>query len=176
MTTDWEQREKEREAEARLAEVRTVPVYRPARPMSFALNRALRPILKDAGPAPETLKSRWSEIVGLKLAAVTEPLRVAKAKGGSVLHLRAPSAAAPIIQHAKDHIIQRVNLASGSKITAIKIVQTAAPKQLALVIPKPLTPEQRAEMVRSLSPVKDNAVRKALGGLGEAVLTGMRKS
>jgi hypothetical protein len=176
MTTDWEAREKEREAEARLAEVRTVPVYRPAKPMGVALNRALRPILKDAGPAPETLKSRWTEIVGLKLAAITEPLRVSKSKGGSILHLRAPSAAAPIIQHAKDHILERVNLASGSKIKALKIVQTAAPKQLALVIPRPLTPEQRAEMVKRLAPVKDSPLRKALGGLGEAVLTGMRKS
>jgi hypothetical protein len=176
MTTDWEAYEKEKEAEARLASVRTVPVYRPAKPMGVALNRALRPILKDAGPAPETLKSRWTEIVGLKLAAITEPLRVSKSKGGSILHLRAPSAAAPIIQHAKEHILERVNLASGSKIKALKIVQTAAPKQLALVIPRPLTPEQRAEMVRNLAPVKDTAVRKALGSLGEAVLTGMRKS
>ncbi len=176
MTTDWEAREKEREAERRLAEVRTVPVYRPARPMSVALNKALRPILKDAGPAPETLRSRWPEIVGLKLAAITEPLRVAKAKGGSVLHLRAPSAAAPIIQHAKDHIIQRVNLASGSRITSLKIVQTAPSRQLALVIPKPMTPEQRSDLVKRLTPVKDNPLRAALGGLGEAVLTGMRKS
>src|SRR5690606_5861663 len=128
MTTDWEAREKEREAERRLAAVHAVPVYRPAKPMGVALNRALRPILKDAGPAPETLKSRWSEIVGLKLAAVTEPVRVSRGKGGGVLHLRAPSAAAPIIQHAKDHILERVNLASGSKIKSLKIVQTAPPK------------------------------------------------
>ncbi|MEZ6029473.1 MAG: DciA family protein [Hyphomonadaceae bacterium] len=176
MTTDWEAREKEREAEQRLAAVHAVPVYRPAKPMGVALNRALRPILKDAGPAPETLKSRWSEIVGLKLAAVTEPVRVSRGKGGGVLHLRAPSAAAPIIQHAKDHILERVNLASGSKIKSLKIVQTAPPKQLALVIPKPLTPEQRADLVKRLTPVKDNPLRKALTGLGEAVLTGMRKS
>ena len=175
MTTDWEAREKEQEAERRLASVRTIPVYRPARPMGMAVQRALRPILKDAGPAPETLKSRWTEIVGLQLAKITEPLRVSRAKGGNVLHLRAPSAAAPIIQHAKDHILERVNLASGSKITSIKIVQTAPPKQLALVIPRPLTPGQRAEMVRSLTPVKDNPLRKALGGLGEAVMTGLRK-
>lgn len=176
MTTDWEAREKEREAEQRLAAVHAVPVYRPAKPMGVALNRALRPILKDAGPAPETLKSRWSEIVGLKLAAVTEPVRVSRGKGGGVLHLRAPSAAAPIIQHAKDHILERVNLASGSKIKSLKIVQTAPPKQLALVIPKPLTPEQRADLVKRLTPVKDNPLRKALTRLGEAVLTGMRKS
>ena len=108
------------------------------RPQSvFALQKALRPILKEAGPAPETLKSRWAEIVGLRLAAITEPVRVARTKGGSVLHLRAPSAAAPIIQHSKEHILERVNLASGSKITSLKIIQTAPPKQPSLVIPRP---------------------------------------
>jgi hypothetical protein len=175
MSIDWDERERERAAEERLATTHAVPVYRPAKPMGFALQKALRPILKDAGPAPETLKSRWPEIVGLRLAAVTEPVRVSRAKGGSVLHLRAPSAAAPIIQHSKEHILERVNLASGSKITSLKIIQTAPPKQLSLVIPRPLTPEQRAAMVQQLAPVKDKALRSALSGLGEAVLTGLRK-
>jgi hypothetical protein len=175
MGVDWNEREKEREAEARLAETRAVPVYRPARPMGVALQKALRPILKEAGPAPETLQSRWTEIVGLRLAAVTEPIRVARAKGGSVLHLRVPSAAAPIVQHAKDHILERVNLASGSKIASLKIVQTAPPKQLALVIPRPLTPEQREALVKRLAPVRTPAVRNALAKLGEAILTGQRK-
>ena len=111
----------------------------------------------------------------MKIAAITEPLRVSRAKGGNVLHLRVPSAAAPIIQHARDHILERVNLASGSKITSLKLVQTAPPKQLALVIPRPLTPEQRAELVKRLAPVQSNALRSALSHLGEAVMTGTRK-
>jgi hypothetical protein len=147
MAIDWNEREKEREAEARLAVTHAIPVFRAARPMGVALTRALRPLLKEAGPAPETLQSRWPEIVGLRLAAVTQPVRVARAKGGNVLHLRVPSAAAPIVQHAQDHIIERVNLASGSKIASLKIVQTAPPKQLSLVIPRPLTPEQREALV-----------------------------
>jgi hypothetical protein len=175
MTIDWDEREKEREAEERLATTHAVPVFRPARPMGVALQKALRPLLKEAGPAPETLKSRWTEIVGLKLAKLTEPVRVAKAKGGAVLHLRVPSAAAPIVQHAKDHILERVNLASGSKIASLKIIQTAPPKQLALIVPRPLTPEQRAALVKRLAPVRDTPLRNALSGLGEAVLTGQRK-
>jgi hypothetical protein len=175
MSIDWDELERERAAEERLATAHAVPVYRPAKPMGFALQKALRPILKDAGPAPETLKSRWPEIVGLRLAAITEPVRVSRTKGGSVLHLRAPSAAAPIIQHSKEHILERVNIASGSKITSLKIIQTAPPKQLSLVIARPLTPEQRAALVRELAPVKDKDVRTALSGLAEAVLTGLRK-
>lgn len=175
MTIDWDEREKEQAAEERLATTHAIPVYRAAKPMGVALQRALRPILKEAGPAPETLKSRWPEIVGLRLAAITEPVRVSRAKGGNVLHLRAPSAAAPIIQHSKEHILERVNLASGSKIKTLKIIQTAPPKQLALVIPRPLTPQQREALVKSLSPVRTPALRSALASLGEAVLTGVRK-
>jgi hypothetical protein len=175
MSIDWDKREKERQAEARLAETHAIPVYRPARPMGVALARALRPILKEAGPAPETLQSRWPEIVGLRLAAVTEPVRVARAREGGVLHLRVPSAAAPIVQHARDHILERVNLASGSKITSLKIIQTAPPKQLALVIPRPLTPEQREALVKRLAPVRNTNIRNALAKLGEAILTGQRK-
>lgn len=176
MTRDWDAYEEERAAEARLAAVRTVPVYRSAKPMGVALKRTLRPVLKESGPAPDTLRSRWAEIVGPRLASVTEPVRVAKARGGAVLHLRAPSAAAPILQHAKDHILDRVNLASGSKIRTLKIIQTAPQRQLALVIPRPLTPEQRAELVTRLAGVRDRPLRDALGVLGEAVLSGMRKS
>lgn len=175
MAIDWKAREAEREAEARLREVHAKPVYRTAKPMGAAMNRALRPILKMAGPAPETLQSRWQEIVGLRIAAVTEPVRVARSRDGGVLHLRVTSAAAPIIQHAKDHILERVNLASGSKITSLKLIQTAPPKQLALVIPRPLTPEQRRELVQNLAPVQSRAIRDALAGLGEAILTGQRK-
>jgi len=176
MITDWNKWEKEREAEARLAQTHAIPVYRPAKPMGVAVARALRPLLKEAGPAPETLQSRWSEIVGLRIAAIAQPIRVSRGKDGGVLHLRVPSAAAPIIQHARDHILERVNLASGSKITSIKLIQTAPPKQLALITPRPLTPEQREALLKRLAPVQNRAVRSALAQLGEAVITGQRKS
>ncbi len=175
MATDWKKLEEERAAEARLAETHAIPLYRPARPMGVAVARALRPLLKEAGPAPETLASRWSEIVGPRLAAVSEPVRVSRGKEGGVLHLRAPSAAAPIIQHAKEHIIERVNLASGSKINALKIIQTAPPKRAVVVTPRPLTPDQRAALVQRLASIKTNPIRNALAELGEAILTGRRK-
>jgi hypothetical protein len=110
-----------------------------------------------------------------KLAAITEPVRVSRSKTGNVLHLRAPSAAAPIIQHSKDHILERVNLASGSKIKSLKIIQTAPPKQLNLIIPRPLTPQQREALVKAVAPVRTPGLRTALASLGEAILTGVRK-
>src|SRR5262245_58226097 len=109
-SADWIIQEAEEAARARLAEVRAVPAFRGPRPFGNAVARALAPIIKDAGPAPTTLASRWAEIVGQRIAAVTTPVRVARAKGGNVLNLRVTSAAAPMIQHAAEHIMERVNL------------------------------------------------------------------
>jgi hypothetical protein len=170
MTTDWRKREEERAAAERLAETRAKPVYRTGRPLGYAVGRALAPLIKQMGPARDTLASRWPEIVGARLAAVTSPVRVSRGKTGGVLHLRAPSAAAPMIQHAAEHILERVNLASGSRIKSIRIVHTAAPAQVAIRRVRPLTPEERAALVRRLAPIQTQAVRNALAELGEAVL------
>lgn len=120
-----------------------------------------------------TLAGRWPEIVGEKLAAVSEPLRVTPGKGGGTLIIRAPSAAAPMIQHAAEHILQRVNLASGSRIKALKIDQTLAPsKRLRKPTPErePLSLEERSQLTTTLSEVRAPDLRRALAELGEAVL------
>lgn len=167
--TLWE----EREAMARLAETRGKPVARSTPPMQQALRRALAPILKEAGPATNSLSARWAEIVGERLAKVSEPIRVQSAKGGATLHIRAPSAAAPMILHAAEHIKSKVGLATGATIKKIAITQTAASAK-----PAPrssnvrqITAEERSALVASLKPVQTPAVRSALEKLGEAVLT-----
>lgn len=163
----------ERAALARLAEVRATPPVRPMPAMDKALRRALAPILKDAGPAAGTLSARWEEIVGARLAAVTEPLRVVPGKTGATLHLRAPSAAAPMIQHAAEHIMEKVGLATGARIKSLKVVQTSAsPSRPAKQVqpPRLLTPDERMELDRSLAPIQTPAIRDALERLGEAVL------
>lgn len=171
MTLDWRKLEQEAAALARLAEVRAIPARRNARPFGHALAKALAPILKQAGPSPDTLASRWPEIVGQRLAAMTSPIRVSKGKAGGVLHLRATSAAATMIQHAQDHIMERVNLASGSKIKSIRIVQTTAPLKLAVRRPRALAPQEREALVRALAPVRSQSLRAALADLGESILS-----
>ena len=171
VTFDWRKQEEEAAALARLAEVRAVPAWRNARPFGHALAKELAPILKQAGPSPDTLASRWTEIVGQRLASVTSPVRVSRGKAGAVLHLRATSAAAPMIQHAQEHIMERVNLASGSKIKSIRIVQTTAPLKVTANRPRSLAPAEREALVRSLSPLRSQPLRAALAELGESVIT-----
>lgn len=170
---DWKTKLEEQAALARLYEVRARPAARPAPPISRAILKASAHILKDAGPAPMTLAGRWPEIVGEKLAAISEPLRVTPGKGGGTLVIRAPSAAAPMIQHAAEHILQRVNLASGSRIKALKIDQTTPPLKRSRKQTsdrEPLTIEERHRLTTTLAEVRAPDLRRALAELGEAVL------
>src|SRR5262249_7583419 len=109
--------------------------------------------------------------VGQRIASVTSPIRVARGKGGATLHLRVTSAGAPMIQHAAEHIMERVNLASGSKIKSLKIIQTTAPLKISPRKPRPLAPEEREALLRSIAPVRNPSLRAALSDLGESVLT-----
>jgi hypothetical protein len=170
-SADWMIEEAEKAARARLAEVRAIPAWRGPRTLGNAVARALAPILKEAGPATYTLASRWAEIVGQRIASVTTPIRVARARGGNVLHLSVTSAAAPMIQHAAEHIMERVNLAAGSKITTLRIVHISPPAVLAAARKHPLSPEERAALTQALTSVRAPGLRSALAELGEAVLT-----
>src|SRR5262249_47225563 len=150
---------------------KAIPAPRLPPSVDVALRKALAPLLKLAGPAAGALAARWPEIVGPKLAQLTEPVEVKAGRGGGTLIIRAPSAAAPMIQHAQGHILERVSLASGSKVKALKIVQTAYREAAKLKpLPRALSSEEKTKLTRSLAEVEEPAVRRALAGLGEAVM------
>jgi hypothetical protein len=173
MTSDWRKAKEEADALARLAGARAIPVYRGPRTLGHTVFRSLKPILKESAPASSSLASRWPEIVGERLAKLTTLIRISRGKTGGVLHLRAQSAAAPVIQHARDHILERVNLAAGTKvpIREIRIVQTAAPADVTGPRPRSLSPAEREALIRSLALVQSQVVRSALEELGKAVMT-----
>lgn len=172
----WREKLEEEAALARLAQTRAIPLRRPAPPIDRALTRALGPILKEAGPAPGTLAARWPEIVGERLAKVTEPVKVTPGRGGATLTIRAPSAAAPMIQHAADHIVERVNLTGAARIKALKIVQSGVrAESRPPARRRPLTREEHAALGEALGAIETPAIRAALAGLGEAILTARPK-
>jgi hypothetical protein len=173
MTRDWRKEKEEADALARLAEVRAIPAFRGPRNLGHTVLKSLKPILKETAPASTSLASRWPEIVGERLARLTTLIRISRGKTGGVLHLRAASAAAPVIQHAREHILERVNLAAGTKmpIREIRIVQTAAPADVSAPRPRSLSPAEREALIRSLALVQTQAVRSALEELGKAVMT-----
>jgi len=168
-TPKWQEKREELAARQVVLETKARPMG-VTPPFARALQKAMQPIIKVAGPSPGTLAAQWPEIVGQRLAAITHPIRVQPAKGGATLHIRAPSAAAPLIQHAQAGILQKVRLATGYDIVKIKIDQTAGAPPKPKAPPPKLTDEQRAELTESLANVQTKPLSSALARLGEAVL------
>jgi len=169
---DWKALMEEEAAAARLAMRRAKPIPPPPRSMGAAVTRALAPILKQAGPAPATLAERWAEIVGPRLAKVTEPIKVTRSKSGSTIVVRAPSAAAPVILHAQKDILERVSLATGANVTALRIVHTEAAATAKDVRdqPRALSGAERLAIRKAAEEkAQSPALRDALAALGEAV-------
>lgn len=165
----WKDVLEEEAAAARLAMQRAKGLPPPARPLGMAVTKALAPILKQAGPAPASLAQRWPEIVGARLSAVTEPIKVTRSKTGSTLVVRAPSAAAPVIQHAQKDILERVSMATGANVTALKIVHTEGAAADDRPQPRALTAAERLAIRKDAEQATSPALRDALAALGEAV-------
>jgi hypothetical protein len=166
----WRERREEQAARRLIAETSARPMGSTP-PFSRALQKAIQPILKAAGPSPGTLAAQWPEIVGARLAAITHPIRVQPAKGGSTLHVRAPSAAAPMLQHAQEAILQKVRLATGHDVRRLKIDQTVVATPAPRAPRRKLSAEERAELQAQLTDVRSKPLSEALAGLGEAVMT-----
>jgi hypothetical protein len=119
----------------------------------------------------------WPEIAGELLARHTLPDRITFPKGqrvGGILHLQVGnSAVATEVQHLEPLIIEKVNTYFGyGAVKGVHLFQRPlppkaddGPKQA-----RPLTPAERARLERELETVTDPDLRRALEGLGQAVL------
>lgn len=143
--------------------------------LSKALFKTLQPILKEAGSGVGALESRWEEIVGARMAKLSRPIKIIKAKTGYILVIEAPSAATPMLQHQSGVIIQRVNLSGGANIKAIRLQQTVSsttPKTKSQSATRTaLSPEDAKALDESLSDIESDSIRQALRELGEALFT-----
>lgn len=164
----------ERRAEYMLNARRGRGLAPPPKDVSHAILKALRPILKETGSSMSAVESRWAEIVGPSLAKLSQPVKIVRnKKGGAVLVIRARSAAAAKLQHIADIVIERVNLAAGKKISAIRIDQTQALHQSDrpnVALAPQLPPQEKDALVDALKDVENPKVKSALAALGEAVL------
>lgn len=167
------------EAQRILATKRTRPARRPPPPAG----RPLAPLLKalDARhrAGPHALKARWREIAGDVLARRTEPVRVTRPRGGTpgVLEVRVDGPAAALVQHQRP-TSWRVNLVLGAEaVGRLRIVQGPVRPPAATAAPKPprrraqpLDAGAEAELAVSLADAPDGPLKRALAGLGRAVL------
>ena len=164
----------EARARVKLRYAKAKPVHPGPGTIGKAAMRLTRKAIPKKGATLGRLKVQWSEIVGEQLARLCRPEKLIPAKGGRRLTLTVIPAAAGLVQHQSEMIRQRVSVAAGGDITAIKILQghLTTPSQRAKPSRSvPLTPEQRDALVASARAIEDEKLRDALLALGEAVLT-----
>ena len=101
-----------------LSRRRTRPLPRPAPRAGRALQKLIKDLDDKFGRGPGALEARWREIVGERLARVSRPQKLTKGRGGAAgtLELRVVGAAALLVQHQSEDILQRVNLFLGAGV------------------------------------------------------------
>jgi len=169
------------EARDILARRRTRPAPRPAPRAGKALTGLIKDLDERFGRGASALEPRWREIVGERLARVTRPQKLTKARGGQggTLELRVAGPAALLVQHQSEDILQRVNLFLGAgAVEKLRIAQGPVkplpepqrPAPARAAPPPPLSASEEAELDAAVSsaPV---GLRSALASLGRAVLT-----
>ncbi|MFC5373583.1 DUF721 domain-containing protein [Brevundimonas faecalis] len=172
------------ESEAReiLAHRRTRPPLRPPPPAGKSLAPLIKKLDAQFGRDANALERRWLEIVGERLARVTRPLKLVKARGNAVgaLELRVVSAAALLVQHQEQDIVDRVNLALGpNTIGKLRIAQgpvkplpeaAAKPRARGRAVLPPLPASVEAELNATVENAPDG-LKAALLKLGRAALS-----
>ncbi|MEO0981876.1 MAG: DciA family protein [Pseudomonadota bacterium] len=160
-------------ARVRLRRQRGKPA-RPAAPgVGLAARKALRSLDAPTGSPLTTIKARWSEIVGERLAAVTRPEKISGGGASRTLTLRVAPAAAPLVQHQSETLRQRLSVAAGGTIAKIKIVQGAVGSAGAAGRPqrRAVGAAERAELEARASGVDNQRLRDAIVALGAAMLS-----
>lgn len=170
---DQEAALREAMARARLKERRGKRMRPPPLAIGLAARKAVRNALKDYKGSPLSLiQERWPEIIGEKLASVCRPEKLSGKAGARTLTLKVLPAAALIVQHQTEIIRQRVSGAAGGDITKLKLVQgrldlstKPAPTKAAH-----LSASELVELEAELNEIEALPLRKALLGLGSAIL------
>jgi hypothetical protein len=138
-----------------------------------ALFGAASPALLKFGFKRHEVITRWAQIVGAPLAAVTLPERIVQAPGGATVVVRVDGAAGLEIQHLAPQIIERINgFLGGSVVARIRLIQGSIPrpKAPAPVVERLLSTEERSQLASATETVMDEGLRKSLVALGSRIL------
>jgi hypothetical protein len=173
------------ETRAILEARRTRPVFRPPPRVGRALAAYVKALDERFGQGADGLKARWREVVGERLAARTEPVKLVKGRQGQpgALEIRVDGPAAALIQHQGPEILARVSLFLGPGVVErLRIVQGPvrpvnaegrSPGEAARArrrLPGPLDAALEAELEAGLAKVTEGPLKSALIKLGREVL------
>jgi hypothetical protein len=151
------------------------------RPLAEVLRKTLGEAFAKQGFASVELVTRWPEIVGIEIAAHSQPEKIQwprtpqarNAPEPGTLLLRVEGPAALEIQHLSDVILERVNqffgwqAVDGVRLRQAPLSRRAAPRSR----PAP-DPAAMARIAAALPEIKDAKLRQALARLGAAMERG----
>lgn len=152
-----------------------------AKPLADLVSQTIDPVMARRGFGQSHLVTYWDEIVGERLAAMSQPIELrwpqrthapdGKSAAATLL-VRVEGGFALELQHSTGLVIERVNAFFGWRcVSRLALKQgpvaraTRAPRHRS---PEPEAARAAAELVR---PIQDEALRQALEKLGAHVLT-----
>jgi hypothetical protein len=156
---------------------------RPA-PLAEFLDFCLGPTIAKQGFSGSDIIVSWPEIVGERLAAYSQPVKVEWPRRASpdgpadpsTLVIRTESAFALELQHLAPVIIERVNAFYGWRcVGRLVLKQGPVIRPVAPAPPPEPGPTERAEAAEAAKSVDDEHLRDALERLGSAVLAAERR-
>jgi hypothetical protein len=156
---------------------------RPA-PLAEFLDSCLGPTVAKQGFSGADIIVSWPEIVGERLAAYSQPVKVEWPRRASpdapadpsTLVIRTESAFALELQHLAPVIIERVNAFYGWRCVGRLVLKQGPVIRPAPPKPRPEPgPAERAEASEAARAVEDEGLRGALERLGSAVLAAERR-
>jgi hypothetical protein len=154
-----------------------------ARPLADLLDACLGPALAAQGFAASDVITAWPEIVGERLAAFTQPMKIEWRRRGfgadpetrpepATLVVRVESAFALEMQHVAPLVMERVNAHYGWRCIG-RIVLKQGPVRREVRTPRvipPLAEAERRQVVAAIEPIADENLKAALDRLGQAVV------
>jgi hypothetical protein len=150
-----------------------------AKPVAEFIDRCLGPALAAQGFAASDIIAAWPEIIGERLAAHTEPLRIVWPRSvrddrgePATLIVRVTGAFALELQHSAPLIVERINTYFGWRCIGRLSLRQGPVRRAAAPRRAPLRPDpaQAARVRDAVGDVSDRALRDALVRLGDAVL------
>ena len=163
------QSDEERAALQRLARHRAKPVGPSGQILGRRVQQVLGKVAKDEGPGLPMIQSRWRDLVGERLSKMSRPVKLTGKSTARILTLEILPASAPVFQHMSEQLKQKLGALMGGHFKEIKYLQTTPTR--ARPAARPLSAQEREEIMASLADIKNPQLSAALLAFGEAVYT-----
>jgi hypothetical protein len=147
-----------------------------AKPLREIAGKIVGETFTRQGFASTELVTRWSDIVGVDIAAHSEPIKIQWARPADgeqqepgTLVLRVEGPAAIEIQHLANVICERVNQFFGWRAVARLALRQAPLRRDERKAPRAADPAATAQIAATLSGIGDEDLRQALARLGASI-------